>query len=104
MSAAVIPPQVSRVFQPILSRKIQDAILPVFARRSTADLGRIIAPELSSDPSNIRRTSDDAFGEDHRPSHGEDRSVLGAVKALAALDPAGCGLDDASAQLEVALM
>jgi hypothetical protein len=26
--------------------------------------------------------------------------VLGAVKALAALDPAGCGLDDACAQLE----
>jgi hypothetical protein len=27
-----------------------------------------------------------------------------SLKALAALDPAGCGLDDASAQLEVALM
>jgi hypothetical protein len=35
MTAAVVPPQVSRVFQPILSRKIYDAILPVFARRST---------------------------------------------------------------------
>ena len=25
--------------------------------------------------------------------------MLGVVKAIAALDPAGCGLDDASAQL-----
>jgi hypothetical protein len=33
-----------------------------------------------------------------------DQAVLRVVKALAALDPAGCGLDDASAQLEVALM
>ena len=32
--------------------------------------------------------------------HDQDRAVLGVVKALAALDPAGCGLDDASAQLE----
>jgi hypothetical protein len=42
----------------------------------------------------------DAFGEDHRPSHGEDRAVLDVVKALASLDPAGFGLDAASAQLE----
>jgi hypothetical protein len=49
-------------------------------------------------------TSADVFGEDHRPSHGEDRAVLGVVKALAALDPAGFGLDPASAQLEVAFM
>jgi hypothetical protein len=69
-----------------------------------ADLGRVIAPELSSDRSNIRRISDDDFGEDHRPSHGEDRAVLDVVKALAALDPAGDGLDDASAQLVVAPM
>jgi hypothetical protein len=40
----------------------------------------------------------------HRPSHDQDRAVLGVVKAVAALDPAGCGLDDAAAQLEVALM
>jgi hypothetical protein len=30
----------------------------------------------------------------------QDRSVLDVVKALAALDPAGFGLDDACAQLE----
>lgn len=32
--------------------------------------------------------------------HAQDRAVLGAVKALASLDPVGCGLDGASAQLE----
>jgi len=32
--------------------------------------------------------------------HDQDRAVLDIVKALAALDPAGCGLDDACAQLE----
>src|SRR5687767_449346 len=35
-----------------------------------------------------------------QPSHDQDRVVLGAVKALAALDPTGYGLDGASAQLE----
>src|SRR5262245_6951398 len=45
-------------------------------------------------------TSSDAFGEDHRPSHGEDRAALDVVKALASLDPAGCGRDGVSAQLE----
>jgi hypothetical protein len=40
----------------------------------------------------------------NRPHNDQDRAVLGIVKALAALDPPGCGLDDASAQLEVALM
>ena len=39
-----------------------------------------------------------------RPSHDQRRAVLAVVKALAALDPAGYGLDGASAQLEVALM
>jgi hypothetical protein len=34
----------------------------------------------------------------------QDRAVLVAVKALAALDPAGFGLDATSAQLEAALM
>jgi hypothetical protein len=42
--------------------------------------------------------------EEHRPSRDHDRAVLGVVKALAALDPAGYGLDGASAQLEVAPM
>jgi hypothetical protein len=32
--------------------------------------------------------------------HDQDRAVLDIVKALAALDPAGCGLDDACAQLK----
>ena len=32
--------------------------------------------------------------------NGQDRAVLDVVKALAALDPAGSGLDDACAQLE----
>jgi hypothetical protein len=36
--------------------------------------------------------------------HDQDRAVLDIVKALAALDPPGCGLDDACAQLEGALM
>ena len=35
-----------------------------------------------------------------RPSHDQRRAVLNVVKALAALDPAGFGLDDACAQLE----
>ena len=35
-----------------------------------------------------------------RPSHDQRRAVLDVVKALAALDPAGFGLDDACAQLE----
>jgi hypothetical protein len=34
-----------------------------------------------------------------RPSHVQRRAVLSVVKALSALDPAGCGLDDASAPL-----
>ena len=34
-----------------------------------------------------------------RPSHDQRRAVLGVVKALAALDPAGFGLDDACAPL-----
>jgi hypothetical protein len=34
------------------------------------------------------------------PSHDQHRAVLDVVKALAALDPAGFGLDDACAQLE----
>jgi hypothetical protein len=51
----------------------------------------------------MRRTFCDGFGR-HRPSHDQDRSVLGVVKALAARDPTGFGLDAASAQLEVALL
>ena len=35
-----------------------------------------------------------------RPSHDQRQAVLDVVKALAALDPAGFGLDDACAQLE----
>jgi hypothetical protein len=35
-----------------------------------------------------------------RPSHDQRGAVLDVVKALAALDPAGYGLDDACAQLE----
>jgi hypothetical protein len=34
------------------------------------------------------------------PSHDQRRAVLDVVKALAMLDPAGYGLDDACAQLE----
>jgi hypothetical protein len=34
-----------------------------------------------------------------RPSHNQRRAVLDVVKALAALDPLGCGLDDICAQL-----
>ena len=34
------------------------------------------------------------------PSHDQRGAVLDVVKALAALDPAGYGLDDACAQLE----
>jgi hypothetical protein len=34
-----------------------------------------------------------------RPSHDQPGGVLDVVKALAVLDPAGCGLDGASAQL-----
>jgi hypothetical protein len=36
---------------------------------------------------------------ERRPSHGQDRAVLDVVKALAALDPSGFGLDDICAQL-----
>jgi hypothetical protein len=35
-----------------------------------------------------------------RPSHEQHRAVLGVIKALAALDPTGFGLDDGCAQLE----
>jgi len=35
-----------------------------------------------------------------RPSHDQRRAVLDVVKAPAALDPVGFGLDDACAQLE----
>jgi len=46
---------------------------------------------------------DDGFGprtRSRRPSHDQRRAVLDVVKALASLDPAGFGLDDACAQLE----
>jgi hypothetical protein len=45
-------------------------------------------------------TSVNDLSRERRPSPDEDRTVLGAVKALAALDPSGYGRDAASAQLE----
>jgi hypothetical protein len=47
----------------------------------------------------LGRASDDDFGGERRPSHGEDRTVLDVGKALAALDPSGFGLADICAQL-----
>jgi hypothetical protein len=64
-------------------------------------LSRAYTPQIFS---KMSRTSSRPFSPEHRPSDDQDRAVLDVVKALAALDPAGCGLDDASAQLEVALM
>jgi hypothetical protein len=49
---------------------------------------------------NSHRTAWRSFSLETGHHDGQDRAVLGVVKALAALDPAGGGLDDASAQLE----
>jgi hypothetical protein len=46
------------------------------------------------------RTSRRSLSPEISHHHDQDRAVLGVVKALGALDPAGCGLDAASAQLE----
>ena len=64
-----------------------------------ADFRRVVASDLSSILRSFGRTSDDDFGGERRPSHGQDRAMLDVVKALAALDPAGFGLDDICAQL-----
>jgi hypothetical protein len=64
------------------------------------DFRRVVAPELNQILPTFGCTSSDAFGEDDRPSHGEVRAVLDVVNALASLDPAGFGLDAASAQFE----
>jgi hypothetical protein len=48
----------------------------------------------------ILDTDSSAVLAEHRPSHDQRRAVLDGVKALAALDPAGFGLDAACAQLE----
>jgi hypothetical protein len=39
-----------------------------------------------------------------RPSHDQRRAVLGVAKALASLDPAGCGLTTPARSSKVALM
>jgi hypothetical protein len=91
MTAAAVPPQVSRVFQPVLSRKIHDAILarvrPAIHALSSEVSSRQNSPQILP---RFGRTSDDDFGKEHRPSHDQDRAVLRVIKALAALDP--CGL------------
>jgi hypothetical protein len=49
---------------------------------------------------NSHRTSRRSCSPEIGHHNGQDRAVLDAVKALASLDPSGCGLDGASAQLE----
>jgi hypothetical protein len=65
-----------------------------------ADLTRIVSPELFQILQTLGSASYDDFGTGRWPSHGQNRAVLDVVKALAALDPAGFGLDDICAQLE----
>ena len=105
------PPTVlDRVPTPAPARRVAHApmsapecsrVLAVICAPNVRVLSRANAPQI---PRETRRTFSPLCSPEHRPSHHQDRAVLGVVKALAALDPAGCGLDDASAQLEVALM
>jgi len=76
-------------------------VLAVICAPNVRVLSRANAPEI---PRETRRTFSRLCSPEHRPSPDQDRPVLGVVKALAALDPAGFGLDGSSAQLEVALM
>ena len=104
------PPGLERVPTPAPARRVAHApmsvpecsrVLAVICAPNVRVFSRANAPQI---PRETRRTFSRLCSPEHRPSHDQDRAVLGVVKALAALDPAGYGLDGASAQLEVALM
>ena len=96
---AIGPPQVSLEFRP--------AHGPISLLRSLAHsrcdpqpIARaLFAPNSPQIPCRTRCTFQRICSSEHRPSQDQDRAVLGAVNALAALDPAGYGLDGACAQL-----
>jgi hypothetical protein len=71
-------------------------VLALICAPNARVLSSVNAPQI---PRETRRTFSRLCSPEHRPSHDQDRAVLGAVKALAALDPTGYGLDGACAQL-----
>ena len=54
MSAVVVSQQDRECFNRSFVSKIHDAIWPVFGGDARADFKRVVAPELSSDPPEIR--------------------------------------------------
>ena len=68
-----------------------------------AEYRRVVTCERARDPLRNSLYFSPHFSASLSPEighhHDQDRAVLDIVKALAALDPAGCGLDDACAQL-----
>ena len=100
------PPGLDRVSTPTPARRVAHApmslpecsrILAVICAPNARVLSRPIALQI---PHGTRCTSQRSFSPEVGHHHDQDRAVLGVVKALAALDPSGCGLDAASAQLE----
>jgi hypothetical protein len=100
------PPGLERVPTPAPARRVAHApmsvpecsrVLAVICAPNVRVLSRANAPQILRE---TRRTFSRLCSPEHRPSHDQDRAVLGVVKALAALDPAGYGLDGACAQLE----
>jgi hypothetical protein len=72
-------------------------VLALICAPNVRVLSRANAPQI---PRETRRAFSRLCSPEHRPSHDQDRAVLDVVKALAALDPSGFGLDDTCAQLE----
>jgi hypothetical protein len=99
------PPGLERVPTPAPARRVAHApmsvpqcsrVLALICEPNVRVLSRANAPQI---PRDTHRTISRLCSPEHRPSHDQDRAVLGAVKALAALDPTGYGLDGACAQL-----
>ena len=95
------PTQAWTIAHPPMSVPECSRVLAVICARNARALSRANAPQI---PRETRCSCQRSFSPESGHHHDQDRAVLGVVKALAALDPAGFGLDDASAQLEFALM
>ena len=100
------PPGLERVPTPAPVRRVTHApmsvpecprVLAAICAPNVRVLSRANAPQIHRE---TRRTFSRLCSPEHRPSHDQDRAVLGVVKALAALDPSRYGLDGACAQLE----
>ena len=100
------PPGLDRVSTPSPARRV--AYAPMSASEYSQVLAVICTPNArvssrantSQTPRKRLELLDDHSRQRVGHHHDQNRAVLDGVKALAALDPAGCGLDGASAQLE----